>query len=72
MPFLEAVMEQVIPKKATVTITKWYQSIYFLHIDNISSQDRISLITVDSSHLFFQSFDGPYLPTLKLLHQCTM
>lgn len=35
------------------------------------SQDRINLVTVEGEHLFFQSFDGPYIPTLRLLHKCS-
>lgn len=34
------------------------------------SHDRISIYTLAGTPLFFNHFDGPYIPTLKLLHQC--
>lgn len=34
-------------------------------------QDYISLVSVDGVILFFNQRDGPYFPTLKLLHKCT-
>jgi PUA domain protein len=34
------------------------------------SHDRISIYTINSVPLFFNHFDGPFIPTLKLLHQC--
>ncbi|KAJ3354100.1 translation machinery-associated protein 20, partial [Kappamyces sp. JEL0680] len=31
--------------------------------------DRVSIVSVEGQYLFFQHFDGPYFPTLKLLHR---
>lgn len=35
----------------------------------ICSHDRISIYTVQSVPLFFNHFDGPFIPTLRLLHK---
>ena len=34
------------------------------------SRDHIELVAVKGELLFFKQRDGPYLPTLKLLHKC--
>ena len=34
------------------------------------SRDHIELIVVKGELLFFKQRDGPYIPTLKLLHKC--
>ena len=34
------------------------------------SRDHIELVVVKGELLFFKQRDGPYLPTLKLLHKC--
>lgn len=39
--------------------------------NTIKSREHISLFTVNGVPLFFQHFDGPFYPTLKLLHKCT-
>ena len=36
------------------------------------SHDRISIYTVNTIPLFVQHFDGPFIPTLKLLHRCKL
>lgn len=36
------------------------------------SHDRISIYTVNTVPLFVQHFDGPFIPTLKLLHRCKL
>ncbi len=33
-------------------------------------KDKITILTVDGEPLFFQHYDGPWFPTLKLLHKC--
>ncbi|KAK4688889.1 malignant T-cell-amplified sequence, partial [Tremellales sp. Uapishka_1] len=50
-----SVLDEIWPKKDALGLTKCH--------------DRISIFTVQSVPLFFQHFDGPYIPTLKLLHQ---
>jgi PUA domain protein len=32
----------------------------------------VSLVIVNNEPLFFQERDGPYMPTLRLLHKCTI
>ena len=34
------------------------------------SRDHISILALHGEPLFFQHFDGPYYPTLKILHRC--
>ncbi|WWC85929.1 uncharacterized protein L201_000799 [Kwoniella dendrophila CBS 6074] len=49
------VIEEIWPKKEALGLTKCH--------------DRISIFTVQTVPLFFQHFDGPFIPTLKLLHK---
>eukprot|EP01012_Entosiphon_sulcatum_P040217 TRINITY_DN53869_c0_g1_i1.p1 TRINITY_DN53869_c0_g1~~TRINITY_DN53869_c0_g1_i1.p1 ORF type:complete len:197 (+),score=37.99 TRINITY_DN53869_c0_g1_i1:25-591(+) len=47
--------DDIIPKKETLTAVK--------------CQNHVTLIVLSTGHiLFFQERDGPYMPTLKLLH----
>lgn len=41
---------------------------YFLSFP--SSQNHLNLVLVNNVPLFFNVRDGPYMPTLRLLHQC--
>ncbi|OCF36169.1 translation machinery-associated protein 20 [Kwoniella heveanensis CBS 569] len=50
-----AVIDEIWPKKEALGLTKCH--------------DRISIFTVQQVPLFFQHFDGPFIPTLKLLHR---
>ncbi|WRT63725.1 uncharacterized protein IL334_000648 [Kwoniella shivajii] len=50
-----AVIDEIWPKKEALGLTKCH--------------DRISIFTVQTVPLFFQHFDGPFIPTLKLLHK---
>ncbi|KAJ3412086.1 hypothetical protein HDV05_001310 [Chytridiales sp. JEL 0842] len=54
-PALEEHFEEIIPKKAPIVILK--------------CQDAINIVTVNNVMLFFNHFDGPFYPTLKLLHK---
>nr|XP_019014667.1 translation machinery-associated protein 20 [Kwoniella pini CBS 10737]OCF53448.1 translation machinery-associated protein 20 [Kwoniella pini CBS 10737] len=49
------VLDEIWPKKEALGLTKCH--------------DRISIFTVQTIPLFFQRFDGPFIPTLKLLHK---
>ncbi|KAF0427075.1 putative PUA domain-containing protein [Gigaspora margarita] len=52
---LEPVIDEVLPKKASLVLVKCHE--------------HINLLTINSEILFFQHFDGPYYPTLRLLHK---
>ncbi len=43
----------------------------FIRMHQINrSRDHLSIYTLHGEPLFFQHFDGPYFPTLRLLHKC--
>ncbi|KAL1407083.1 translation machinery-associated protein 20 [Vanrija albida] len=48
-------IDDIWPKKEALGLTKCH--------------DRISIYTVNQVPLFFNHFDGPFVPTLRLLHQ---
>ncbi|KAJ1567471.1 hypothetical protein HK405_005853 [Cladochytrium tenue] len=54
-PALEPHLDDLMPKKAPLILVK--------------CQDALNLVTVNNVVLFFNHFDGPYYPTLKLLHK---
>jgi len=54
-PALEPIMDDLMPKK-----TPFIQ---------LKCAEHINLLSVNSEILFFQHYDGPYMPTLKLLHK---
>ncbi|CAG8454915.1 2894_t:CDS:2 [Ambispora gerdemannii] len=54
---LESVVDEVLPKKTPLVLIKCHE--------------HINLLTMNNEILFFQHFDGPYYPTLRLLHKCT-
>ncbi|WVN90951.1 uncharacterized protein L203_106196 [Cryptococcus depauperatus CBS 7841] len=49
------VIDEIWPKKEALGLTKCH--------------DRISIFTIQSVPIFFQHFDGPFIPTMKLLHR---
>jgi len=55
MPRLAPVIDEIMPKKAAVLITK--------------CQGHLNLVVVNQTILFFNERDGPYYPTLRLLHK---
>lgn len=73
-------LDKIMPKKEPVQIVKWsVGQVYFNNIGNhlapviccvCGSRDHIELVVVKGELLFFKQRDGPYLPTLKLLHKC--
>lgn len=38
----------------------------------LSSQNHLNLVVMNNVPLFFNVRDGPYMPTLRLLHQCNV
>eukprot|EP00271_Cylindrocystis_brebissonii_P012900 TRINITY_DN32407_c0_g1_i1.p1 TRINITY_DN32407_c0_g1~~TRINITY_DN32407_c0_g1_i1.p1 ORF type:complete len:183 (-),score=37.13 TRINITY_DN32407_c0_g1_i1:437-985(-) len=54
-PLLEPVLDELLPKKSPLIVAK--------------CQGHINLVVVNNVPLFFNVRDGPYMPTLKLLHQ---
>ncbi|KAF2309922.1 hypothetical protein GH714_005649 [Hevea brasiliensis] len=55
-PGLEPVLEDLLPKKSPLIVAK--------------CQNHLNLVMVNNVPLFFNVRDGPYMPTLRLLHQC--
>jgi PUA domain protein len=55
-PYLDDYLEQIVPKKDPMRIAKCHE-----HIEII--------ITKDGEHVFFRQRDGPFFPTLRLLHK---
>ncbi|KAF1893788.1 hypothetical protein Lal_00002318 [Lupinus albus] len=54
-PGLEPVMDDILPKKSPLIVAK--------------CQNHLNLVIVNNVPLFFSVRDGPYMPTLRLLHQ---
>merc|ERR1712217_959227 len=54
-PRLEPVFNEIWPKNAVMVIAK--------------CKDHITMVVVDKVPIFWQQRDGPWLPTLRLLHQ---
>ncbi|CAM8914709.1 unnamed protein product [Rhodiola kirilowii] len=55
-PGLEPVLDDLLPKKSPLIVVK--------------CQNHLNVVLVNSVPLFFNIRDGPYMPTLRLLHQC--
>ncbi|KAJ5212558.1 uncharacterized protein N7498_004204 [Penicillium cinerascens] len=53
-PGFEPYIEEIMPKKAS--------------LEAVKLPERTTLYTIDSTPLFFQPFDGPPIPHLKLIH----
>ncbi|KAJ5151933.1 hypothetical protein N7492_010228 [Penicillium capsulatum] len=53
-PGFEPFIEEVMPKKAS--------------LEAVKLPERTTLYTIDSTPLFFQPFDGPPIPHLRLIH----
>ncbi|KAI0282587.1 hypothetical protein BGY98DRAFT_1074370 [Russula aff. rugulosa BPL654] len=49
-------LEEIWPKKESIV--------------HVKCRDHLSIYTLHGEPLFFQHFDGPYFPTLRLLHKC--
>ena len=55
-PSLEPVIDDIVPKKDASVL-------------EVKGKDKTSFITVDGTPLFYRFRDGPFFPTLRLLHQ---
>ncbi|KAG5036088.1 hypothetical protein AAZX31_04G213700 [Glycine max] len=53
-PGLEPVLDDILPKKSPLIVAK--------------CQNHLNLVLVNNVPLFFSVRDGPYMPTLRLLH----
>ena len=53
-PGLRDLIDDIVPKKSQVQLSK--------------CEDRVSLYSIDGNVLFFQHFDEPLMPTLRLVH----
>ena len=54
-PLLEPFIEAIVPKKTPLFVVKCL--------------DGVTLYMVNNNYIFFQHFDGPFYPALKLLHK---
>ncbi|KAL3698883.1 hypothetical protein R1sor_012959 [Riccia sorocarpa] len=54
-PDLEPILDELLPKKSPLIVAK--------------CQNHVNLVVVNNVPLFFNVRDGPYMPTLRLLHQ---
>lgn len=54
-PLLSEAIEVILPKKSMLMS---------------KCQENITLLSVEGEVLFFNQRDGPYFPTLRLLHRC--
>jgi PUA domain protein len=68
------VLDEIWPKKEALGLTKWSVECrrHGVVAESSGSHDRISIYTIHSIPLFFNHFDGPFIPNLKLLHQCKL
>lgn len=71
------VLDLIWPKKETLSLIKWCVRRVFLSFASVltavafsRSREHISIYAVHGEPLFFQHFDGPFYPTLKILHRC--
>ncbi|WFD43671.1 translation machinery-associated protein 20 [Malassezia psittaci] len=51
-----ALLEQLVPKKEPMTVVKF-------------KREHVQILLVKGVPMFFQHYDGPWLPTLHILHQ---
>ncbi|KAJ8096736.1 PUA-like domain-containing protein [Lipomyces tetrasporus] len=54
-PKLDHVIDEIIPKKGQLVVIK--------------CTDRLSLYAMDNEVLFYQQFDDPFVPSLRLVHK---
>ena len=51
-------------------ITYVFAFFFWVYHYGPNSRDHLSIYALHGEPLFFQHFDGPYFPTLRLLHKC--
>ena len=75
-PSIADLIDDIIPKKGEILEAKgcvsyWHmlieQAVYFMS----RRKDRLMFIVGDGEPLFFRIRDGPFFPTLRVLHKCT-
>ena len=44
-------------------------SLHFMALASIPSEGKVEIVCVNNIPLFYRSRDGPYFPTLRILHQ---
>ena len=70
-PLLEPVIDDLLPKKSPMFLAKWCVHLRVVGNSLIArSQEHVTLVIIDKEPLFFNHRDGPYMPTLRLLHRC--
>lgn len=56
-PLIEDYFDEIIPKKEAVRIAKCHE-----HVEIV--------VGPNGDHLFFRQRDGPFFPSLKIVHKC--
>ena len=57
-PAIEEFIDDILPKKGDAEVKEG------------KGKDRLTFLVVNGEPLFFRVREGPYFPTLKLLHKC--
>ncbi len=75
-PPLADYIDDLIPKKEPLQLMKWQVSTVVVvnvlngHLIVCCSHEHVEVLCVKNEMLFFKQRDGPYIPTLRLLHKC--
>lgn len=71
-PGIQDYIDKILPKKEPVQILKWYNLLYNQSVISmfVYSHEHIEVLVVKNELVFFKQRDGPYIPTLRLLHKC--
>ena len=72
-PGIQDFIRDILPKKEAVQILKWYFILCALTPLRTPSHshEHVEILVIKNELLFFKQRDGPYVPTLRLLHKCT-
>ncbi|PWA18565.1 hypothetical protein CCH79_00005697 [Gambusia affinis] len=75
-PDIEPWLNQIMPKKDPVKIVRWYDPVFSAFVCSALfifcvhfSHEHIEILTVNGELLFFRQREGPFYPTLRLLHK---